>query len=45
MTHIHDRPSLAGMASQLELPENFDVEAALDEIDGAIANAFIRARR
>jgi hypothetical protein len=33
------------MAGQLELPAGFDVDAALDEMDGAIANAFIRARR
>jgi SAM-dependent methyltransferase len=45
VTHVHDRASLAGMASQLDLPADFDVDAALDEIDGAIANAFIRARR
>ena len=33
------------MANQLELPAGLDVDVALDEIDGAIANAFIRARR
>jgi len=45
ITHLHDRASLAEMGRQLELPAGFDADAALDEIDGAIANAFIRARR
>ncbi|MCJ7670527.1 MAG: arsenite methyltransferase [Acidimicrobiia bacterium] len=45
ITHVHDRSSLASMASQLELPVELDIDATLDEIDGAIANAFIRARR
>ncbi|HET9728755.1 MAG TPA: arsenite methyltransferase [Acidimicrobiia bacterium] len=45
VTHVHERSRLASMASELELPAGFDVDAALDEIDGAIANAFIRARR
>ena len=45
VTHVHDRSSLAGMASQLDLPADLDIDAALDEIDGAIANAFVRARR
>jgi hypothetical protein len=33
------------VADQLDLPADVDVEASLDEVDGAIANAFIRARR
>jgi SAM-dependent methyltransferase len=45
VTHVHERASLAGMAGQLDLPPDLDIEAALDEIDGAVANAFIRARR
>ncbi len=45
ITHVHERSSLASMANQLELPADFDIDAALDDIDGAIANAFIRARR
>jgi SAM-dependent methyltransferase len=45
VTHVHERSSLAAIADQLELPADLDGTAALDEIDGAIANAFIRARR
>ena len=33
------------MANQVALRAGLDVDAALDEFDGAIANAFIRARR
>ncbi len=45
ITHVHERSSLASMAGELELPSDLDVDATLDESAGAIANAFIRARR
>jgi arsenite methyltransferase len=44
-TLVHDRAGIVRMASQLELPADLDLDAALDEVDGALANAFIRARR
>jgi SAM-dependent methyltransferase len=44
-TLVHDRDSIVRMASQLELPPDLDLQAALDEVDDAIANAFIRAHR
>jgi SAM-dependent methyltransferase len=44
-TLIHERADLARMASGMRIPDDLDVEAALAEADGAIANAFIRARR
>jgi hypothetical protein len=45
ITHVHQRADLAAMAEGLELPPGVDRQAALDEADGAIANAFIRGRR
>jgi SAM-dependent methyltransferase len=44
-TLVHDRAGIVRMASQLELPADLDLDAALDAVDGALANAFIRARR
>ncbi len=44
-TQVHDRAGIVRMASQLELPADLDLDAALDAVDGALANAFIRARR
>ena len=44
-TLVHDRESIVRMASQLDLPADLDLQAALDEVVGAIANSFIRARR
>jgi len=44
-TLVHGRADLARMAAGLQVPAGFDLESALDEADGAIANAFIRARR
>lgn len=43
-TLIHDRAGLAALASGLELPADLDQEKTLDELDGAIMNAFVRAR-
>jgi len=43
-TLIHDRSALGRLAEQVEIPTDIDVEATLDEMDGAVANAFIRAR-
>jgi SAM-dependent methyltransferase len=45
ITHVHERADLARMAAGLEMPAGTDPQALLDEADGAIANAFIRARR
>jgi len=44
-TLVHQRGDLARMAVDLHVPAGVDLEAALDEADGAVANAFIRARR
>ena len=44
-THVHRRADLEQLAAQLRIPDGIDVDAALDEIDGAITNAFVRARR
>jgi SAM-dependent methyltransferase len=44
-TLVHDRAALVSMAAGLGIPDDLDIDAALDEADGAIANAFIRARR
>jgi arsenite methyltransferase len=44
-THVHERADLEQLARQLDLPDDIDVGAALDEIDGAVTNAFVRARR
>lgn len=44
-THVHERPALEQLAARLDLPVDVDVDAALDEITGAVTNAFVRARR
>jgi len=43
-TLIHDRAAIERWAHDLEIPSDIDPVAALDEMDGAVANAFIRAR-
>ena len=45
ITHVHERADLARVAESIAMPAGLDPQAALDEADGAIANAFIRARR
>jgi SAM-dependent methyltransferase len=44
-TLVHDREAVKRLATSIPLPDGFDQERALDEYDGAVANAFIRARR
>ena len=48
-TQIYDRADLSRMAGDLsasrELPDSFDVQAALVELDGAVMSAFVRARK
>ena len=44
-TLVHDREAVKRLATSFPLPDGFDQERALDEYDGAVANAFIRARR
>ena len=44
-TLIHDRDTVERLAASLTLPDGFDLEAAIEESAGAVANAFIRARR
>jgi len=44
-TLIHDRVAIERLAQNMEIPEDIDLTAALDEMDGAVANAFIRAWR
>jgi SAM-dependent methyltransferase len=44
-TAVHERADLARMAAGLHVPDGIDLDTALDDADGAIANAFIRARR
>lgn len=43
-TLIHERAGLAQLACGMELPADLDQERTLDELDGAIMNAFVRAR-
>jgi len=38
------RDALIEAVAQLKIPEDIDLTAALDEMDGAVANAFIRVR-
>ncbi len=45
ITHVHERADLERMAADLPMPAGLDAGTAIDEADGAIANAFIRARR
>lgn len=44
-TLIHDRVAIERWAQNLEIPEDIDLPATFDQMDGAVANAFIRARR
>jgi len=44
-TLVHDRAAVERLAASISLPDGFDQERALDEYDGAVANAFIRAWR
>lgn len=44
-TLVHDRDSVERLAASLPLPEGLDRAAAIEESAGAVANAFIRARR
>jgi hypothetical protein len=44
-TIVHQRADLARMSEGMQFPAGLDLDTALDEADGAIANAFIRARR
>jgi arsenite methyltransferase len=44
-THVHDRQGLAQLAASLDVPEDLDLEGTLDELDGVVTNAFVRARR
>jgi SAM-dependent methyltransferase len=44
-THVHDRPSLEQLAGQIDLPSDLDLTEVLDAVDGAVTNAFVRARR
>lgn len=44
-THVHDRHGLAQLAASLDVPADLDLEGALDELDGVVTNAFVRARR
>jgi len=48
-TQIYNKKDLTAMAGDLtaggRLPEGFNVEAALDELDGAVMSAFVRARK
>jgi len=43
-TLVHDRATLERLAQDVEIPADIDLEATLVEMDGAVANAFIRAR-
>lgn len=43
-TLVHDRAAVTRWAEQIEIPEDIDPAAAVEEMDGAVANAFIRAR-
>jgi SAM-dependent methyltransferase len=43
-TLIHDRAALEHLAQDVEIPADIDLEATLVEMDGAVSNAFIRAR-
>jgi arsenite methyltransferase len=42
---VHDRETIERWAENLQLPEDIDRSSALEEMDGAVANASIRARK
>jgi SAM-dependent methyltransferase len=44
-TVIHDRATIQRWAESIAVPPGVDADEALEQIDGAIANAFIRARK
>ncbi|MDO8389059.1 MAG: arsenite methyltransferase [Actinomycetota bacterium] len=44
-TVVHDRAALAAFAAGLDMSGVTDPEALLDEVDGVVMNAFVRARR
>ncbi|MGO8870163.1 MAG: arsenite methyltransferase [Acidimicrobiales bacterium] len=44
-TLVHDRDAVERLAGSLPLPEGLDRAAAIEQSAGAVANAFIRARR
>ena len=44
-TLVHDRAALESLGVSIELPDEVDRERVFTEYDGAVANAFIRARR
>ncbi len=43
-TLIHDRADIERWAENVAIPDDIDPAEALEEMDGAVANAFIRAR-
>ena len=47
--HVFDRGDITRMAEDLQLsrdlPATLDVDAAFDELDGAVMSAFVRARK
>jgi SAM-dependent methyltransferase len=44
-TLVHDRETIERWAGNMQLPEDIDRSSALEEMDGAVVNAFIRARK
>jgi len=44
-TLVHDRDAVERLSTSLPFPEGLDRTAALEESAGAVANAFVRARR
>jgi len=43
-TLIHGRAALERLAEEVDIPADVDLQATLDQMDGAVSNAFIRAR-
>ena len=48
-TQVYDRVDIARMAGDLlasgQVPAGLDIEATLDELDGAVMSAFVRAHK
>ena len=44
-TLIHGRETVERWVESTQLPDGIDADTALAEMEGAVANAFIRARR
>ncbi|HSL57782.1 MAG TPA: arsenite methyltransferase [Acidimicrobiales bacterium] len=44
-THVHDRAGVEQLAALVDVPDDLDVEATIDEVAGVVTNAFVRARR